>query len=111
MIRYRPSNYFCSVNEMSNAIQQKALSEFDIPSDFKNQMMSNGWNSLFPIQFETYDLIRDHKDVLGRDRTGTGKTLAFTLPTIINLLEKKQSGFSNPNNAPAIGKSYYDYSV
>eukprot|EP00301_Raphidiophrys_heterophryoidea_P025916 c8811_g1_i1.p1 GENE.c8811_g1_i1~~c8811_g1_i1.p1 ORF type:complete len:813 (+),score=290.44 c8811_g1_i1:90-2441(+) len=38
--------------------------------------------TLFPIQSSTFDWIYDGKDVLGRARTGTGKTLAFSLPIV-----------------------------
>ena len=40
---------------------------------------------LFPIQSATYDAIFDGHDVIGRARTGTGKTLSFTLPVIERL--------------------------
>jgi ATP-dependent RNA helicase DDX21 len=41
-----------------------------------------GVKSLFPIQYQTYDLIFNGKDVKAKDKTGSGKTLAFSLPII-----------------------------
>lgn len=85
------------------AIETKPLDDFDIPTDFKEKMKMEGWSSLFPIQYETFNLIRQGLDVVGKDRTGTGKTLAFALPTILNLIDKKKQGNNNPLNAPSIG--------
>lgn len=36
----------------------------------------------FPIQYNTFDFIYNGKDIIARDRTGSGKTIAFTLPVI-----------------------------
>lgn len=43
-----------------------------------------------PIQAQTIPLALEQKDILGSAQTGTGKTLAFTLPMVKHLLE-------NPN--------------
>lgn len=37
---------------------------------------------MFPIQYETFKLIQSGKDVLASDRTGSGKTLGYTLPIL-----------------------------
>ena len=45
-----------------------------------------------PVQAEAFDPVRAGRDVIGRSRTGTGKTLAFGLPSItrmLNLYEQK----------------------
>lgn len=41
------------------------------------------------IQAKTFDAASSGKDVLGRARTGTGKTLAFLLPAIETVLKQK----------------------
>jgi len=41
------------------------------------------------IQARTFDAASSGKDILGRARTGTGKTLAFLLPAIETLLKQK----------------------
>jgi superfamily II DNA/RNA helicase len=43
-------------------------------------------NTMTEIQHKTFDAASSGKDVLGRARTGTGKTLAFLLPAIENAL-------------------------
>jgi len=41
-----------------------------------------------PIQRETFDPLYDGRDMIGRSRTGTGKTLAFGLP-ILEVVAKR----------------------
>jgi len=41
-----------------------------------------GIKRFFPVQYETFQFIYDGKDVIARDRTGSGKTMAFALPII-----------------------------
>ena len=45
-----------------------------------------GLTSMTEIQSKTYDAALSGKDVLGRARTGTGKTIAFLLPAIERVL-------------------------
>ena len=47
--------------------------------------------AMFPIQEKTYRRIRDGHDVIGRAKTGTGKTLAYLLP-LIERYESRCSG-------------------
>ncbi|KAI9145144.1 P-loop containing nucleoside triphosphate hydrolase protein [Paraphysoderma sedebokerense] len=61
------------------------LSSYRISSETVALLASRNINSLFPIQAETFDYIYEGKDILGRARTGTGKTLAFALPIIEKL--------------------------
>jgi ATP-dependent RNA helicase DDX21 len=37
---------------------------------------------LFPIQIETFSAVYEGRDVLASDRTGSGKTIAYSLPII-----------------------------
>jgi ATP-dependent helicase YprA (DUF1998 family) len=41
---------------------------------------------LFPIQAATFKPLTEGRDLIGRARTGTGKTLAFSLPIIEKLI-------------------------
>lgn len=45
--------------------------------------------SMTEIQQKTYDAASSGQDVLGRARTGTGKTMAFLLPALQSLLSKR----------------------
>jgi len=48
----------------------------------KEVLEGNGIRGLFPIQSATFDSMYDGKDHIARDLTGTGKTLAFSLPLV-----------------------------
>ena len=67
------------------------LSKFRISSPLQSLLMAKGITHLFPIQSSTFDAIYDGKDVIGRARTGQGKTLAFSLPIIEKLRMMKRT--------------------
>jgi ATP-dependent RNA helicase DDX21 len=55
-------------------------------------LSEKGITQFTPVQAEAFEPIVAGRDVIGRSRTGTGKTLAFGLPSItrlVELLEKK----------------------
>jgi superfamily II DNA/RNA helicase len=45
-------------------------------------LQEKGIKRFFPVQYETFDHIFKGKDLIARDRTGSGKTIAFSLPVI-----------------------------
>lgn len=49
-------------------------------------LSSKGITSLTPVQAEAFDPIMNRRDVIGRSRTGTGKTLAFGMPSLTRLV-------------------------
>ncbi|KNC85409.1 hypothetical protein SARC_02408 [Sphaeroforma arctica JP610] len=60
------------------------------------KLTTKGVTSLFPIQIESFGPIFEGKDVIGRARTGTGKTLSFALPVIERLmLDMAKNGSRN----------------
>lgn len=63
------------------------LENFDLKPCIVNALKESGVNSLFPIQIASMEPVLQGKDVLGRARTGTGKTLAFALPIVQKLHE------------------------
>ncbi|KAL3920796.1 MAG: hypothetical protein SGILL_003078 [Bacillariaceae sp.] len=61
-------------------------------------LSERGITRFTPVQGEAFDYIVAGRDVIGRSRTGTGKTLAFGLPSFTRLtrwLEEK--GYRDPN--------------
>ncbi|KAG7982550.1 hypothetical protein I3843_04G058400 [Carya illinoinensis] len=62
-----------------------AVSRFRISEPLKAKLKEKGVESLFPIQAMTFDTILDGSDLVGRARTGQGKTLAFVLPILESL--------------------------
>jgi superfamily II DNA/RNA helicase len=45
-------------------------------------LKDKGIKRFFPVQYETFEHIFKGKDLIARDRTGSGKTIAFSLPVI-----------------------------
>ncbi|TDH72886.1 hypothetical protein CCR75_009456 [Bremia lactucae] len=66
------------------------LDSFRICDVTKKNLQTRGIYTLFPIQAMTFDKIMDGNDIIGRARTGMGKTLAFALPVIELLLQDKR---------------------
>jgi len=63
-----------------------ALTNFRISEPLRQSLRSKGIKALFPIQATTFDLVLDGNDLVGRARTGQGKTLAFVLPILESLV-------------------------
>ena len=76
---------------MSHEKSSLSLSEKeDLHKYVKDEAMikvlhKKGIEKLFPIQYETFDIIHKGSDIVAKDRTGSGKTIAFALPMIIRL--------------------------
>lgn len=71
-------------------LDPSSLDKYRISEATKARLRSSGIASLFPIQSSTFDLIYDGNDVIGRARTGTGKTLSFALPVLERLLTNQR---------------------
>ena len=59
--------------------------ELGVPAALVAALARTGVTSAFPIQARTLPDSLAGRDVLGRGKTGSGKTIAFALPTIIAL--------------------------
>eukprot|EP01047_Picozoa_sp_COSAG01_P092201 COSAG01_NODE_23623_length_808_cov_1.094499_2_plen_92_part_00 len=53
-------------------------------------LRTRGIELLFPIQVATYAKVLAGGDMIGRAKTGQGKTLAFVLPIVQRLLSAEQ---------------------
>ncbi|XP_073038154.1 DEAD-box ATP-dependent RNA helicase 7-like [Primulina eburnea] len=62
-----------------------AVSNFRISKPLREALKVKGIESLFPIQAMTFNTVLDGSDLVGRARTGQGKTLAFVLPILESL--------------------------
>lgn len=51
-----------------------------------------GYEEATPIQTQTIPLIMSGRDVIGQSQTGTGKTAAFSIPAIENILKNHGKG-------------------
>jgi len=71
------------------------FSDFGLPAAVVAVMAANGIENAFPIQAATLPDSLAGRDVLGRGRTGSGKTYAFLLPVVARLANSstpRQSG-------------------
>ncbi|KAJ9679149.1 hypothetical protein PVL29_021161 [Vitis rotundifolia] len=78
-----------------------ALSNFRISEPLRAKLKSKGIEALFPIQAMTFDTVLDGSDLVGRARTGQGKTLAFVLPILESLINgpnrgSRKTGYGRP---------------
>ncbi|KAJ9139957.1 hypothetical protein P3X46_030648 [Hevea brasiliensis] len=87
--------------EVAKAEHPNAISRFRISAPLREKLKSKGIESLFPIQARTFDDILDGSDLVGRARTGQGKTLAFVLPILECLTNgpakaSRKTGYGRP---------------
>ena len=64
----------------------------DVDSGTVELLAKKGITNFTPIQAESFALLRSGNDLLGRSRTGTGKTLAFSLPLVLNIAAEVEGG-------------------
>ncbi|WKX71205.1 DEAD/DEAH box helicase [Streptomyces sp. XD-27] len=61
------------------------FADLGLPEQIVRKLAQNGVTTPFPIQAATIPDALAGKDILGRGRTGSGKTLSFGLPTLAQL--------------------------
>ncbi|KAG9445119.1 hypothetical protein H6P81_016459 [Aristolochia fimbriata] len=80
-----------------------AVSNFRISAPLREKLKSKGIEALFPIQAMTFDMILDGYDLVGRARTGQGKTLAFVLPILESITSgRKASRKTGYGRSPSV---------
>ncbi|CAF0850614.1 unnamed protein product [Rotaria sp. Silwood1] len=76
---------------LTDADKEKGnFKNFNISKQTIKKLQNRNVDFLFPVQAESYKQIYDQKDCLVQAYTGTGKTLAFSIPTV-ELLQKDTS--------------------
>ncbi|MEZ0538527.1 DEAD/DEAH box helicase [Fibrella arboris] len=68
------------------------FNELAIISPILKALAEEGYTTPTPIQEQAIPLVNAGRDLLGCAQTGTGKTAAFSIPTLQRLYTKKQSG-------------------
>ena len=63
----------------------RTFAELGVPAPIIRALANTGVTVPFPIQAATLPDSLSGRDVLGRGRTGSGKTIAFAIPTIVAL--------------------------
>ncbi|MFJ8566569.1 DEAD/DEAH box helicase, partial [Streptomyces sp. NPDC093514] len=72
-------------NADADAEPSITFGDLGLPDGVVRKLAQNGVTSPFPIQAATIPDALAGKDILGRGRTGSGKTLSFGLPTLAQL--------------------------
>ena len=65
------------------------FSDLNIENKLKKSIELAEFKTPTPIQSQSIPISLEGKDVLGTAQTGTGKTLAFTIPMLNKLLKNK----------------------
>lgn len=76
--------------ESDDEDQNLAISRLGLPESLVKSLKERGITHLFPIQRAVLVPALDGRDIIGRAKTGTGKTLAFGIPIIKRLTEDNE---------------------
>lgn len=82
-------------------IASGSFENFKICDQMKEVLKKQGINYLFPIQVATFKAAYKGKDIIARDRTGSGKTFAYSLP-IVEKIRSKGYFQGSKGQAPSI---------
>jgi superfamily II DNA or RNA helicase len=74
------------VVEQEDYIPQNRFEDFKVHKRIIANLIAKGYETPTPIQDQTIQLVLDGKDVVGIANTGTGKTAAFSVPLIHDLI-------------------------
>ncbi|MEV4865540.1 DEAD/DEAH box helicase [Streptomyces ossamyceticus] len=72
-------------DSVETAAPEVTFADLGLPEGVVRKLAQNGVTTPFPIQAATIPDALAGKDILGRGRTGSGKTLSFGLPTLTTL--------------------------
>ncbi|NUT27057.1 MAG: DEAD/DEAH box helicase [Streptomyces sp.] len=83
-----PDHVVVPENDENAAVEETpevTFADLGLPEGVVRKLAQNGVTTPFPIQAATIPDALAGKDILGRGRTGSGKTLSFGLPTLARL--------------------------
>jgi len=74
------------------SVSESGFDRFELHPDLERGVRAAGFTEPRPIQLETIPAALEGADVLGLAQTGTGKTAAFALPLLDQLLDERKPG-------------------
>lgn len=83
-----------SYAEVKEYRSERLIADLPISPNLKECLISKGFRRPTEIQDKTLEILLEKRDLLGIAQTGTGKTGAFLIPIIEQLLEHKQKSFA-----------------
>jgi superfamily II DNA/RNA helicase len=93
-IKYDPSLFIKKVEEQTATAvytPEHTFADFLLDDRIKKNIANKGYINPTPIQDKAIPVLLEGKDVLATANTGTGKTAAFLIPLVHNILTKKTS--------------------
>jgi ATP-dependent RNA helicase RhlE len=90
--KFNPSDFIKKVEEQVQSpayVPKHSFSDFLIEEQIKKNVIKRGYITPTPIQDQAIPHLLEGRDVIGTANTGTGKTAAFLIPLVNNLLTKK----------------------
>ncbi|MCB1137629.1 MAG: DEAD/DEAH box helicase [Leptospiraceae bacterium] len=66
--------------------------DLNVHPDLKSALADQGLETLTQIQEDTIEPARQGRDIVGISQTGTGKTIAFLLPVVDNIIKAREEG-------------------
>ena len=69
----------------------KTFSEMGLPESLRHTLTHLNFVAPTPIQAKAIPIALKGNDILGSAQTGTGKTVAFAIPLIVNLYNKQNN--------------------
>ncbi|MYY85672.1 DEAD/DEAH box helicase [Streptomyces sp. SID335] len=82
--------------DASDAEPETTFADLGLPEGVVRKLAQNGVTTPFPIQAATIPDALAGKDILGRGRTGSGKTLSFGLPMLATLAAEGRTEKKKP---------------
>ena len=90
--KFNPSDFIRKVEETVPSVEyvpKHAFTDFQIETRIKDNIAKKGYVNPTPIQDQVIPLVLQGRDVIATANTGTGKTAAFLIPLVNNILNKK----------------------
>ena len=84
----------------ASEVDGKTFADLGLGDNITRQLTSMGAEAPFPIQAATIPDVLAGRDVLGRGKTGSGKTIAFGAPLVERLMENNGGKGRKPGRAP-----------
>ncbi len=94
VVNFDPSLFMKKVEEQTAAqvyVPQNTFSDFALEGQLHENIEKKGYVAPTPIQDQAISHLLEGRDVVGAANTGTGKTAAFLIPLINNVLTGKAS--------------------
>lgn len=76
---------YTNAGSTKHRVTTQTFADLGVPAPIAHALEKNGKTEPFPIQRDTLPDTLKGRDVLGRGRTGSGKTIAFGIPIAANL--------------------------